>query len=52
MQKAKDVVHKVAGKDDKGLPTRKLGKNGPQVTAMGYGTMGLVSGKAAYTSTG
>ncbi|EXJ92542.1 alcohol dehydrogenase [Capronia epimyces CBS 606.96] len=23
------------------LPTRKLGKNGPQVTALGYGTMGL-----------
>lgn len=23
------------------LPTRKLGKNGPQVTAIGYGLMGL-----------
>lgn len=23
------------------LPTRKLGKNGPNVTAIGYGTMGL-----------
>lgn len=23
------------------LPTRKLGKNGPQVTAIGYGAMGL-----------
>lgn len=23
------------------LPTRKLGKNGPHVTALGYGTMGL-----------
>jgi aryl-alcohol dehydrogenase-like predicted oxidoreductase len=23
------------------LPTRQLGKNGPQVTALGYGTMGL-----------
>ena len=25
----------------KTLPTRKLGKNGPQVTAMGMGLMGL-----------
>jgi len=25
----------------KQLPTRKLGKNGPQVTALGFGTMGL-----------
>ena len=23
------------------LPTRQLGKNGPQVTALGFGTMGL-----------
>lgn len=23
------------------LPTQKLGKNGPEVTKMGYGTMGL-----------
>jgi hypothetical protein len=23
------------------LPTRQLGKNGPQVTALGYGAMGL-----------
>ncbi|GAB7361551.1 hypothetical protein MBLNU230_g1604t1 [Neophaeotheca triangularis] len=41
MQKAKEVVNKVTGKDDHSLPTRKLGKNGPEVTAIGYGTMGL-----------
>lgn len=41
MQKVQDLVNKVAGSGHQ-LPTRKLGKNGPQVTAIGYGTMGLV----------
>lgn len=42
MQKAKEMVSKVAGKEGgTTLPTRKLGKNGPQVTSIGYGTMGL-----------
>lgn len=49
MQKAKEVVNKVTGKDDHSLPTRKLGKNGPEVTAIGYGTMGLVSGESSHS---
>ncbi len=43
MQKAQEVLSKATGgMVGKQLPTRKLGKNGPQVTALGYGTMGLV----------
>ena len=41
MDKVKEVVGKVTGHPK--LPTAKLGKNGPQVTRLGYGTMGLVS---------
>jgi hypothetical protein len=41
MDKVKEVVGKVTGQPK--LPTAKLGKNGPQVTRLGYGTMGLVS---------
>ncbi|KAF2720740.1 Aldo/keto reductase [Polychaeton citri CBS 116435] len=42
MQAVKDIVTKATGQQTK-LPTRKLGKNGPQVTSLGYGTMGLSS---------
>jgi hypothetical protein len=41
MDKVKEVIGKVTGHPK--LPTAKLGKNGPQVTRLGYGTMGLVS---------
>jgi hypothetical protein len=41
MDKVKEVVGKVTGHPK--LPTAKLGKNGPHVTRLGYGTMGLVS---------
>ncbi|KAF2166837.1 hypothetical protein M409DRAFT_54617 [Zasmidium cellare ATCC 36951] len=42
MQKVQEVLGKVTdGAIGHKLPTRKLGKNGPQVTALGYGTMGL-----------
>ena len=42
MQKAQEVLSKATGgKLGQKLPTRKLGKNGPEVTAMGYGAMGL-----------
>jgi len=34
-----DTVKKVLGVDP--LPTRKLGKDGPNVTAIGFGLMGL-----------
>jgi len=40
MDKVKEAVGKVTGHPK--LPTAKLGKNGPQVTRLGYGTMGLV----------
>jgi len=41
MQKAQELLGKVTGGAAGALPTRKLGKNGPHVTAIGYGTMGL-----------
>jgi hypothetical protein len=34
-----DTLKKAVGIDP--LPTRQLGKNGPKVTAMGFGLMGL-----------
>ena len=40
MEKVKNLVGKVKGTGSK-LPTRQLGKNGPQVTALGFGLMGL-----------
>lgn len=44
MQKAQEALSKVTGGAvGHKLPTRKLGKHGPEVTAMGYGCMGLVS---------
>lgn len=43
MQKTQELLSKATGgKVGQMLPTRKLGKNGPQVTAIGYGAMGLV----------
>lgn len=43
MQKAQEVLSKATGGAvGHPLPTRKLGKNGPEVTAIGYGAMGLV----------
>lgn len=41
MEKVQQVIGKITGQTK--LPTAKLGKNGPQVTRIGYGTMGLVS---------
>jgi len=44
MQKVQEVLSSVlGGAAGTQLPTAKLGKNGPSVTRMGYGTMGLVS---------
>jgi hypothetical protein len=37
-------AQEVTGKST--LPTAKLGRNGPQVSRLGYGTMGLVSGQS------
>lgn len=43
MQKAQEIAAKATGGAIGSLlPTAKLGKNGPQVTRMGYGGMGLV----------
>lgn len=42
METVQKVIGKVTGQHT--LPTAKLGKNGPQVPRIGYGTMGLVSG--------
>ena len=43
MQKVNELASKATGGYvGKLLPTRKLGKNGPQITALGYGAMGLV----------
>ncbi|KAK3673758.1 hypothetical protein LTR78_006311 [Recurvomyces mirabilis] len=42
MQKAQEVLGKVTGGfTGPKLPTAKLGKNGPEITRLGYGTMGL-----------
>ena len=41
MDKVQEVIGKVTGQSK--LPTAKLGKSGPQVNRLGYGTMGLVS---------
>jgi hypothetical protein len=43
MQKVNEVLSKATGGQlGSLLPKAKLGKNGPQVTRMGYGAMGLV----------
>jgi hypothetical protein len=45
MQKVQEVLGKVTGGHlGTKLPTAKLGKNGPPLTRLGYGTMGLVRG--------
>ena len=44
MEAVQNVISKVTGGLTgglTGLPTRQLGRNGPHVTALGYGTMGL-----------
>lgn len=42
MEKVQNVLGKVTdGAVGNKLPTRKLGKHGPPVTALGFGTMGL-----------
>lgn len=43
MEKAQEVLGKATGgKVGHKLPVRKLGKQGPEVTALGFGAMGLV----------
>lgn len=43
MQKAQETLGKITGGAfGTKLPTAKLGKNGPEVTRMGFGLMGLV----------
>lgn len=42
MQKVEQVIDKITGSAGAhSLPTAKLGKNGPHVTRLGFGTMGL-----------
>jgi hypothetical protein len=48
MDKVQEVIGNVTGQPK--LPTAKLGKNGPQVTRLGYGTMGLVCLLGAHNS--
>jgi hypothetical protein len=48
MDKVKEVIGKVTGHPK--LPTAKLGKNGPQVTRVGWGAMGLVSQRLPHQS--
>lgn len=45
MDTVQQVIGKITGQNK--LPTAKLGKNGPQVPRLGYGTMGLVSGDSS-----
>lgn len=42
MEKVREIVSQVLPGQSK-LPTATLGKDGPQVTRLGYGAMGLVS---------
>lgn len=42
MKKVRNIVSQVVPGQSK-LPTATLGKDGPQVTRLGYGAMGLVS---------
>lgn len=51
MQKAQEVLSKVTGGAlGSALPKRKLGRHGPEVTAIGYGCMGLVSEGKIYAN--
>jgi hypothetical protein len=42
MEAVREAANKVAPSQSK-LPTAALGRDGPQVTRLGYGAMGLVS---------